>query len=149
MAISAPPRPATEQLDAARQFDFWLGEWDCSWGDGGRGTNSVYLDLDGKVVVESFDARPSLDYQAISYSVYDLAERCWRQTRVDSDGAYLVLAGGLELRGMELRGGAGGTDARVRWLDVEPRSLTWSYETSDDAGGTWTPARTIHYRRVL
>src|ERR687897_704959 len=48
--------PLTLQLDAARQFDFWLGEWDCSWEDGDRrhvGTNSVYLDLGGKVGFEN------------------------------------------------------------------------------------------------
>ena len=28
--------PLTLQLDAARQFDFFLGEWDCSWDDGDR-----------------------------------------------------------------------------------------------------------------
>ena len=45
MGVTSPPKPATAQLDAARQFDFWLGEWDCAWGEGERGTNSVYLDL--------------------------------------------------------------------------------------------------------
>ena len=35
------------------------------------GTNSVYLDLDGAVVVENFDGRPSLDFQGLSFSVYD------------------------------------------------------------------------------
>src|SRR5919106_550042 len=95
MGITAPPEPTTAQLDAARQFDFLLGEWDCTWGDG-TGTDSVYLDLDDRVVVESFDARPSLDYQGVSHSVYDRAARRWKQTWVDSDGNYLDFVGGLE-----------------------------------------------------
>ena len=49
MGVTSPPKPATAQLDAARQFDFLLGEWDCTWGDGEQGTNSVYLDLDDHV----------------------------------------------------------------------------------------------------
>ena len=60
----AHAEPRTTELDPARQFDFWLGEWDCTWSDEAEwhaGTNSVYLDLGDKVVVESFDARPSLD----------------------------------------------------------------------------------------
>lgn len=33
---AVPAEPTTIELDADRQFDFWLGEWDCSWVDGGR-----------------------------------------------------------------------------------------------------------------
>ena len=98
--------PLTLQLDAARQFDFFLGEWDCSWDDGERrhvATNSVYLDLDGKVVVESFDGRPSLDFQGLSFSVYDRSAGCWKQTWVDSEGSYLDFAGCFENGVMELR----------------------------------------------
>ena len=98
--------PVTLELDAARQFDFWLGEWDCSWSDeSGRhlGTNSVYLDLGGCVVVENFDGRPSLDFQGLSFSVYDRKARCWKQTWVDSHGTYLDFTGGFADGVMELR----------------------------------------------
>ena len=37
-----------------RQFDFWVGDWDCSW-DGGNGTNKVTAELDGMVILERFD----------------------------------------------------------------------------------------------
>lgn len=33
-------------------------------------------DLGGAVVVESFDGRPSLDFQGISFSAYDPAAHC-------------------------------------------------------------------------
>ena len=102
----AHAEPVTLELDAARQFDFWLGEWDCSWADeSGRhlGTNSVYLDLDGFVVVENFDGRPSLDFQGLSFSVYDRKARCWKQTWVDSNGSYLDFTGRFENGVMELR----------------------------------------------
>ena len=98
--------PVTLELDAARQFDFWLGEWDCSWSDdSGRhlGTNSVYLDLGGVVVVENFDGRPSLDFQGLSFSVYDRKARRWKQTWVDSQGGYLDFVGGFADGVMELR----------------------------------------------
>ena len=65
----AHAEPLTIELDAARQFDFWLGEWDCTWHADGLehvGTNSVYADLGGMVLVENFDGRPSLDYQGLS-----------------------------------------------------------------------------------
>ena len=85
----AHAEPRTIELDPARQFDFWLGEWDCTWHADGLehiGTNSVYADLGGMVLVENFDGRPSLDYQGLSYSVYDRKAQCWKQTWVDSEG---------------------------------------------------------------
>ena len=108
----AHAEPVTLELDAARQFDFWLGEWDCSWSDdSGRhlGTNSVYLDLGGVVVVENFDGRPSLDFQGLSFSVYDRKARRWKQTWVDSQGDYLDFVGGFADGVMELRRTASST----------------------------------------
>ena len=153
MGTAAPPLPATAQLDAARQFDFWVGEWDLSWGDGETGTNSVYLDLADRVVVESFDARPTMDYQGISHSVYDRASACWKQTWVDTEGNYLDFVGGYSEGVMELRREAlfEGRVAvfRMRWFDIEPDSLSWAYERSDDGGESWTSVWAIAYRRVL
>lgn len=145
--------PHTAELDAPRQFDFWLGEWDCTWGDGRSGTNSVYLDLGDVVVVESFDARPAMDYQGMSFSVYDRTAGRWKQTWVDSDGNYLDFVGGYENGVMELRRTAdldgGEAIFRMRWSNIERDSLDWAYERSDDGGDTWTPLWEIGYRRVL
>ena len=102
----AHAEPRTIELDPARQFDFWLGEWDCTWHADGLehiGTNSVYADLGGMVLVENFDGRPSLDYQGLSYSVYDRKAQCWKQTWVDSEGIYLDFSGRFEDGAMELR----------------------------------------------
>ncbi|MEO5574911.1 MAG: hypothetical protein ABIR67_03475 [Gaiellaceae bacterium] len=92
----AHAEPPTIELDAARQFDFWLGDWDCTWHADGLehvGTNSVYADLGGMVLVENSDGRPSLDYQGLSYSVYDRKVQCWRQTWVDGEGGCLTFVG--------------------------------------------------------
>lgn len=148
--------PLTLQLDAGRQFDFWLGEWDCSWDDGDHrqlATNSVYLDLGGKVVVENFDGRPSLDFQGLSFSVYDRNARCWKQTWVDSDGNYLDFVGSFENGVMELRrsGEVDGATARfrMRWENIERDSFDWSWQRSDDDGETWTSLWEMEYSRVL
>ena len=139
--MSAVVEPVTIEIDAARQFDFWVGEWDCTWSDEHEwhaGTNSVYLDLGGAVVVESFDGRPSLEYQGLSFSVYDRAARCWRHTWVDSEGSYLDFAGSFENGAMELRriGEVDGAPAlfRARWENIERDSLDWSYQCSHDGG---------------
>ncbi|MGH3073214.1 MAG: hypothetical protein ACRDNB_13240 [Gaiellaceae bacterium] len=148
----AHAEPLTIELDAARQFDFWLGEWDCSWHADGLehvGTNSVYADLGAMVLVENFDGRPSLDYQGLSYSVYDRKAQCWRQTWVDSEGTYLDFAGRYEDGAMELRRSADGSLFRMRWENIEPNRFDWSYQRSDDQGETWTALWEIGYTRVL
>ena len=142
----------TIELDPARQFDFWLGEWDCTWQADGlehSGTNSVYADLGGMVLVENFDGRPSLDFQGLSLSAYDRAEQRWKQTWVDSDGTYLDFVGGFEDGAMELRREAGGAVFRMRWEQIEPNGFDWSYARSEDGGETWTPLWEIGYCRVL
>ena len=153
MGITHPPKPQTAQQDGARQFDFWLGEWDCSWGDGAGGTNSVYHDLGDAVVVESFDARPAMDYQGMSFSVYDRNARCWRQTWVDTDANYLDFVGRYEDGVMDLRREAQVDGAiatfRMCWRNIERDSLDWAYERSDDGGESWSSLWEIGYRRVL
>ncbi len=152
----AHAEPVTQELDAARQFDFWLGEWDCSWSDeSGRHlcTNSVYLDLDGFVVVENFDGRPSLDFQGLSFSVYDRKARRWKQTWVDSQGSYLDFVGGLEDGVMELRRAGELDDAgslfRMRWENIERDSFDWCWQRSEDGGETWLSLWEIEYTRVV
>ena len=153
-AVSA--HPLTNELDAARQFDFWLGDWDCTWYEDGLeyvGTNSVYADLGGAVLVENFDGRPSLDFQGLSFSVYDRAAACWRQTWVDSEGSYLDFAGSFENGVMELRrsGEVDGAPAlfRMRWENIEADAFDWSWQRSVDGGETWVSLWEIEYRRVL
>jgi hypothetical protein len=152
----AQVEPMTTEVDPARQFDFWLGEWDCTWEQDGVehvGTNSVYADLGGCVLVENFDGRPSLDFQGLSFSVYDREAGCWKQTWVDSEGGYLDFAGSFENGVMELRrnGEVNGGSAvfRMRWENIEPNSLDWSWQRSVDGGETWTTLWAIEYSRVL
>ena len=148
--------PITAELDPARQFDFWLGEWDCTWSDSdrneGSATNTVYLDLDGHVIVESFDARPSSDYQRMSFSMYDPALGHWRQTWVDSTGRYLDLAGGYRAGVMDLRhhGELDGAAAEFRalWHSIGPDRLEWAWRRSLD-GERWTTLWSMEYVRVL
>src|SRR5690348_4622857 len=75
------------------QFDFWLGEWDLTWQDGGQATNTISTILDGKVIFESFDASPSDSFKGLSFSVYNPTLDRWQQTWVDNRGAYLDFTG--------------------------------------------------------
>ena len=47
-----PPPCSTPEFS---QFDFWVGEWDLTWGEDGRGTNVITREYDGCVVRERFE----------------------------------------------------------------------------------------------
>ena len=50
------------------QFDFWLGEWDVTWGEDGKGTNHILRILNDKIIQENFSAP---DLQGMSVSSYN------------------------------------------------------------------------------
>lgn len=130
------------------QFDFWLGEWDVTWGDDGKGTNRIERILDGKIIQEDFSAP---DLHGISVSSYDPERGLWCQTWVDNNGAYLGFTGKFEDGKMIL-----GRDAIVKgqackqrmvWYDIQDNKLEWNWERSDDGGETWRLLWQIHYTR--
>lgn len=130
------------------QFDFWLGEWDVTWGDDGKGTNRIERILDGKIIQEDFSAP---DLHGISVSSYDAERGLWCQTWVDNNGAYLDFTGKFEDGKMIL-----GRDAIVKgqackqrmvWYDIQDNKLEWNWERSDDGGETWRLLWQIHYTR--
>lgn len=64
----------------ARQFDYWLGEWDLMWGEDGKGTNKITKEYDGCVIQEKFDGRPGMDLKGMSISWYGSKLGKWKQT---------------------------------------------------------------------
>ncbi len=77
------------------ELDFWLGSWHARW-EGGEGTNTLTREFGGKVIVERFEGRPSMELTGFSVSVFDADADLWRQTWVDDQGGYFALRGGSE-----------------------------------------------------
>ena len=147
--------PLTLQLDASRQFDFWLGEWDCSWNDGDRrqvATDAV-SPSGNKLLGENVDGRPSLDFPGLRNTVYDRSSGAGTRRDFGVGRAAARLRGSFENGGMELRrdGEVDGAPAifRMRWENIERDSFDWSWQRSDDDGETWTSLWEIEYSRVL
>lgn len=139
-----------ENMPERRQFDFWLGEWDCSWA-GGHGSNTVTAELDGTVILERFDGRPGSQLQGISVSAYDAGEGVWRQTWADCDGGYFELAGGFAAGVMELRcrvhRKGEWVSYRMRYTDIRPESFIWRWERHDPTEDSWSEVWRIDYTR--
>ena len=135
-------------MDPENQFDFWLGEWEATWGEDGQGTNHVRRILDGKVVQEDF-AAPNL--HGLSFSVYDPERKLWCQTWVDNNGSYLDFTGRFEndkmilSRDAIIRGQV--CKQRMVWFNINTNQLDWNWERSDDGGQSWRALWQIKYTR--
>lgn len=138
---------------SADDFDFWVGQWNLTWGSDGQATNTITRELDGKVIREQFDARPGDRLVGTSLSVYDARSDEWKQTWADNTGAYLDFTGGLNPDGtMELFRPATSPDGepmlqRMLWYNIRPNSLDWNWERSLDGGQSWQTVWKIHYER--
>ena len=135
--------------DPENQFDFWLGEWDCTWGEGDKGTNRVLRIMDDKIIQENFSAP---DLNGMSVSVYDPERKLWCQTWVDNSGSYLDFTGGFEegkmilSRDAVVRGEA--CKQRMIWFNIEASQFEWNWERSDNGGEMWQTLWSIHYQRA-
>jgi hypothetical protein len=145
--LGAPPAPAA----GPRQFDFWLGDWDVTWGEGERGRNRVEAILDGQVVLENFDGQPASPLRGLSVSVYSPALDRWRQTWVDNSGNYWAFSGRFEdgrmVLGTEVEREGRPVRLRMVWFNLQPDAFDWHWERSDDGGQTWTVLWQLRYAR--
>lgn len=149
-AADNPPPPCS--APEFRQFDFWVGEWDLSWPDSGRGVNVVTIELDSCVIEENFTTLDEAPFRGHSVSTYDKNTNQWHQTWVDNTGAYLDFFGGWRDSTMILSRIAADTSGgsfmqRMVWHDITPNSLEWNWERSDDHGKTWRLLWGVLYQR--
>jgi hypothetical protein len=130
-------------------LDFWIGEWDCTWQEGG-GRNSVTRELGDAVVVERFEAVTPEHFTGMSVSVHDRETGIWRQTWVDSNGSYWHFVGDAD-NGTVTFATPEPVDAdhafkRMVFSDITADAFRWRWEASSD-GATWTERWAIEYRR--
>jgi len=135
-----------------RQFDFWLGEWNLTWDEEGKGTNRITRVLDDCVILENFDGGDSMPLRGMSVSTYDTMVGQWRQTWVDNNGTYLDFTGGMQgdemvlvrtftREGRELM-------QRMIFREIKPDALIWDWQRSVDQGKTWELLWQINYHRI-
>ena len=136
----------------SKQLDFWIGEWDLTYGDGGKGHNRVTKILDGCAILEEFSGAPGVKLDGRSFSTFDVNTRQWKQTWVDSQGSYLDFTGGFEGARMifarEAARGGSRFLQRMVFADITPQGLAWTWQRSDDGGKEWKTLWEIRYRRV-
>jgi hypothetical protein len=148
---SVANNPPSCSQPEARQFDFWIGEWNLEWGSGSKGRNVIEKSLGGCVIVENFDGTPAIPLRGMSVSTFNPRSRRWHQTWVDNQGSYLDLVGEYKTSSMVLqrKGTVNGKEVlqRMVWYDIKQDSLQWNWERSEDEGKTWTVLWKIKYLR--
>lgn len=151
-ALSTSPQESQPAADPYRQFDFWLGEWECFSQNGQlSGTNRIELTCGGRVLQEHWKGAGG--GPGTSLNIYDAQTKRWHQTWVDSSGTLLLLDGELQEDGammMEgVRPGAGGVEVlhRIIWKpEGEQVRQTWSM--SQDEGKTWRVLADLDYKKA-
>lgn len=147
-----------KNIEPAHYFDFWIGKWDLEWNasDGTieYGTNKIEKILNGKVLLENFEALSGRfqGYQGKSVSILDKRDQVWKQTWVDSEGAYLDFTGKIEgskrifYREFENDDGEM-VMQRMVFYNIHEDSLDWDWQRSVDGGESWQLQWRIHYTR--
>lgn len=162
-ATPAPPSTACATPEH-RQLDFWIGDWDVevhvrtsptadTWQDA-MGRQHIEAILGGCAISESFSAAgPGQPWAGRSYSSWQAGPGKWRQTWVDDQGSYLAFTGGVEQGVFTLYGEPRTKDGktiqmRMQFLDVQPSSLRWEWQRTDDGWQTSIVMMRIGYRRA-
>jgi Tetratricopeptide repeat len=126
----------------ARQFDFWLGEWNVQLPNGQpAGTNRVELLLGDCVLMENWTGNGGL--QGKSFNFFHAGLGKWHQTWVDSKGGALFFSGEFKDGAMRLSGENVGADGKKAWqrmtfTPLAANKVRQLWEQSEDGGKTWT-----------
>lgn len=160
-----PACPAPE----ARQFDFWIGEWDvqnwqlnpqlpddATWYDTGLATNRVYAILDGCAIVEHWMGRLSYGtVHGFSVRAYDPEQDQWVLVLYwpgPTGGTFGTLEGIFQHgRGEfynEYTNAQGQqVENRYSFSDISPEAFRWDAAASTDARITWKPGWIMEFSK--
>lgn len=134
--------PPCDALDAHREFDFWLGEWEVVDESGQPlGTNSITRPEQECMLLEKWESAEGTRGTSINY--YDPATGQWVQYWVTAT-SLLDLAGGFENGAMRMQGharqvdGSGGiTLVRGTWTPLEDGRVRQLFERRDGPDERW------------
>lgn len=154
-AAHAQQAPQTPPCSAPefRQMDFWLGTWDAHYAAGQPpgGVNVITRAYGDCVIQEDFDGGPQAQgLIGHSVSTYHAPTQQWRQTWVDNQGGYFALTGGpvgddFILTNTRITENA--PYQRMVFEDIAADRFTWRWQSSADAGASWTDQWVIYYVR--
>jgi hypothetical protein len=146
-----PQLPPCDSRPQARQFDFWVGEWDVIVNGKPAGINRIEKILNGCVLQENWSSAGGGEGK--SWNWYDIGDGKWHQLWLASQGPpSLHLAGSFADDVMKYEGasiGPGGVKLtnRLQFFKLPADKIRQLWEQSNDGGKTWTTVFDGEYRR--
>jgi hypothetical protein len=148
----APPKlPPCDSRPEAKQFDFWVGEWDVVASGKPAGTNRIEKILNGCVLQENWTGAGGGTGK--SWNWYDIGDGKWHQLWLSSGGApQLRLSGGyadgvMRYGGTSIGPGKVTIHNRLQFFRLEGDRVRQFWEQSRDGGKTWSVVFDGEYRR--
>lgn len=149
-ARSATPAPYTPPPEA-RQFDFWIGEWEVKTPNGNvAGKSRIEKILNGCVILENWtDSRGG---SGKSFNTYDPKAKLWRQHWVDDSGDETYFTGRFESGRLTFRADKETPDGKpllrqMSFFDLGEDGVRQLGEASTDGGKSWKTEYDLVYRK--
>ena len=134
----------------ARQFDFWIGDWDVLVNGRKVGENLVEREVNGCILVENWKNTGGGTGKSIN--VYNAVAKKWKQFYVGSQGAVLEFEGEykdkvLHMKGetVDLKGAK--TMHILEFHNLEDKTVRQLWKQSTDGGETWNAVWDSIYKR--
>jgi len=150
-AAAPPPAPPACSEPEYHQLDFWVGKWDVYNPKGKMVAHSlIERRYNGCAIRENW--MPLQGQGGGSFRAWRPEARSWRQTWVDSSGAWIEFAGAFENGAMVLTGPWAGAAngrtgiVRMRYTREAGGAVRQHGEVSTDDGATWQPSFDFTYR---
>jgi hypothetical protein len=136
----------------ARQFDFWVGEWDVKGVAGqSAGKSKIEKMLGDCVIFENWTSALPNMYSGKSFNVYNSTTKKWMQTWVDDKGAVIEFING-EYNDNKMvfvtLPDAQKQITRLTFFNMNPTLVRQLFEVTTDDGATWKTTTDLFYNRV-
>jgi hypothetical protein len=150
MAQSSPPPAPPSPPPEARQFDFWIGDWEVFAPNGKKvGENRIEKMANGFGLLENWTGAGGGTGKSLNSWHAD--KKRWQQYWVGLGGP-LEISGGIENGAMVMTGegtapNGGKLRNRITWTPNADGTVRQLWESTKDGGQTWTVAFDGLYRR--
>lgn len=136
--------------DSARQFDFWIGEWNVFNPQGQKaGTSIIQQISDGCGILENWTG--TLGGSGKSINFYDPSSSKWYQYWMGANGVPSRFEGTYKDGAMRYEGEAQSATGKVRtrltFFNLDTNTVRQLAEQSADDGKTWTTTYDFKYSR--
>lgn len=151
LEINSNPCKFADVVPEARQFDFWVGEWDVYNVQGIQsGVNKIERILGDCVILENWTDR--FGSQGKSFNKYNREKKRWEQYWVDEQGSTTHFWGKLEGKNMVFHAEAPQPDGKMGerklvFYNLGPEKLRQVSQITTDGGTTWSTEYDLTYVR--